>query len=86
MKNNKKPSKGLVAMHAFVGIVFTIYIIICMLKNFENFDGVVFAIYFTTIISFQEEFFKNNIIKYTFYIILVLLLIFLIHKAYNFII
>ena len=86
MNNNKKISKGLVATHAFGGIVFVIYVIICMLKNFENFDGVVFGLYFMTILPFQEDFLKNNIIKYTFYIILVLLLIFLIHKAYNFII
>ena len=85
MNNTKKPSKGLVAAHAVIGIVFTIYIIICMLKNFENFDGVVFALYFMTILS-SKDFLKNNIIKYTFYITIVLLLIFLIHTVYNFII
>ena len=86
MNENKKLSKGLVAVHAVAGIVFTIYVITCMLKNFENFNGVEFALYFITILS-SEDFLKNKIINYTFYIVVVLLSIYLIHSIYyNFII
>ena len=86
MNNNKKISKGLVATHAFGGIVFVIYVIICMLKNFETFNGIEFALYFVTISS-SDDFLKNKIINYTFYIVIVLLSIYLMHTIYyNFII
>ena len=78
---NQELKKGMIIIYTLLGIVFIAYVIISMLNGSENFDEVVFPIYFTTILSsayFKKNILENTFVKYPFVIMTMLFLIFLV--------
>jgi len=81
---NKKLRKVSLILKASLGIVFITYVIVSMFNGFQNFNGVIFSIYFATILSssyFYKDFLKNKSIQYPFIVMVILFLIFLV-KTY----
>ena len=81
---NKKLTKLIVVLHSSLGIVFSTYVIINLIKGFQDFDDVIFPIYFVTILSlshFYKDSFKNKFIQYPLYLMSILFIIFLV-KTY----
>ena len=81
---NKKLTKVIVVLYSSLGIVFSTYVIINLIKGFQDFDDVIFPIYFVTILSlshFYKDPFKNKFIQYPFYLMIILFIIFLV-KTY----
>jgi hypothetical protein len=81
---NKKLTKVIVVLHSSLGIVFSTYVIINLIKGFQDFDDVIFPIYFVIILSlshFYKDSFKNKFIQYPFYLMIILFIIFLV-KTY----
>ena len=77
---NKKLTKLFVVLYSCLGIVFSTYVIINMIKGFQDFDDVIFPIYFVTILSlshFYKDPLKNKFIQYPFYLMSILFIIFL---------
>jgi hypothetical protein len=81
---NKKLTKVSLILKASLGIVFITYVIVSMFNGFQNFDDVIFPIYFATILSssyFSKDLLKNKSIQYPFIVMVILFLIFLV-KTY----
>ena len=81
---SKKLTKVIVVLHSSLGIVFSTYVIINLIKGFQDFDDVIFPIYFVTILSlshFYKDPFKNKFIQYPLYLMSILFIIFLV-KTY----
>ena len=81
---NKKLTKVIVVLYSCLGIVFSTYVIINIIKGFQDFDDVIFPIYFVTILSlshFYKDSFKNKFIQYPLYLMSILFIIFLV-KTY----
>ena len=75
---NQELKKGVIMLYALLGIVFITYVIICMLNGSENFDEVVFPLYFVISIYFKKNILENKFLKYPFVIMTMLFLIFLV--------
>jgi hypothetical protein len=82
--NNEKLTKGFVIIYASLGIVFITYVIVSMFNGFKHFDNVIFPIYFVTLVSssyLYKNILKHKFILYSFIIMAILFLIFLV-KTY----
>ena len=81
---NKKLTKVYLILTVSLGIVFIAYVIVSMFNGFQNFDNVIFPIYFVTILSssyFYKDLLKNKFVQYPFIVMFILFLIFLV-KTY----
>ena len=81
---NKKLTKVYLILTVSLGIVFITYVIVSMFNGFQNFDNVIFPIYFVTILSssyFYKDLLKNKSVQYPFIVMFILFLIFLV-KTY----
>ena len=82
--NHEKLTKGMVVLYTILGFVFITYVIVSMFNGFQNFDDVIFPIYFATILSSSycsNDLLKNKSIQYPFIIMFILFIYFLI-KTY----
>ncbi|MDC0201914.1 hypothetical protein OAJ56_01585 [Flavobacteriales bacterium] len=81
---NKKSTKVIVVLYSSLGIVFSTYVIINIIKGFQDFDDVIFSLYFATTLSssyFYKDLLKKKSVQYPFIIMCILFIIFLV-KTY----